>query len=109
MVRGRRPVRRMTRPTAGELGRVGRVTAFDGVIEHDPVVVVDDLALVTELDRPTEAALGDRAGVTIVQAHPPGRTVRDGSGQSLSGLGGDPSGRVEQVGQVVDRTAKPAT
>ena len=92
----------------GELGRVGRVAAFDGVVEHDPVVVVDDLALVAELDRPTEPALGDRAGVTIVQADPPGCTVRDGPGQPLPGLGGDPSGRVQQVGQVVDRTAQPA-
>ncbi len=29
----------------GELGRVGGVAAFDGVIEHDPVVVVDDWPL----------------------------------------------------------------
>ena len=39
----------------GELRCVGGVAAFDGVVEHDAVVVVDDLGLVAELDRPAQA------------------------------------------------------
>ena len=43
---------------------------MQGVVEHDPVVVVDDLRLVTELDRRAERALGNGPGVAVVQAHP---------------------------------------
>ena len=39
------------------LWRVGGVAAFDAVVEHDAVVVVDDLGLVAELDRPAGRAL----------------------------------------------------
>jgi hypothetical protein len=46
-----------------EWGCVGRAAAFDGVIDHHHSVVVDDLALVAELDQAAQAALGDRAGV----------------------------------------------
>jgi hypothetical protein len=77
----------------GELGCVGGVAAFDGVVEYDAVVVVDDLGLVAELDRPAQAALGDRAGVAVVQADPPDGPVRCDPGQPLSGLLGDPAGR----------------
>jgi hypothetical protein len=38
----------------------------DGVVEHDAVLVVHDLGLVTELDRPVESTLADRAGVGVV-------------------------------------------
>src|SRR5215207_6890175 len=47
----------------GELWRVGGVAALDGVVEHDAVVVVEDLGLVAELHRPAQPALGDRAGI----------------------------------------------
>ena len=67
-------------------GRVGRVAGLDVVVEHDPVVVVDDLGFVAELDRLPEPAFRDRAGVRVVQADPPGRTVGDGAGQPLPGL-----------------------
>jgi hypothetical protein len=91
----------------GELRRVGGVAALDGVVEHDAVVVVEDLGVVAELDRPPETALGDRAGIAVVQADPPGGPVRSGAGQPLAGLLGDAAGRGEQPGQVVDRTAQP--
>jgi hypothetical protein len=35
----------------GELRCVGGVAAFDGVVEHNTIVVVDDLSLVAELNR----------------------------------------------------------
>jgi len=57
----------------GELRRVGRVALLQVVVQHDAVLVVDDLSLVAELDRLTELALGDRAGVRVVQADPAGR------------------------------------
>ena len=52
----------------GELGCVGGVTDLDSVIEDDAVGVVEDLGLVTELDRLAEPALADRAGIGVVQA-----------------------------------------
>ena len=98
----------MTRCTAGaSLGHVGGVAALDGVVEHDAVVVVEDLGLVAELHRPPETALGDRAGIAVVQADPPGGPVRSGAGQPLAGLLGDAAGRGQQAGQVVDRAAQP--
>jgi len=52
---------------AGTSG-VGGVALVHAVVEHDPVDVVDHLGLVAELDRLTEAALGDR-GVEGDRAH----------------------------------------
>jgi hypothetical protein len=52
----------------GELGCVGGVTDLDSVIEDDVVGVVEDLGVVTELDRLAEPALADRAGIGVVQA-----------------------------------------
>jgi len=75
----------------------------------DAVLVVDDLRLVAELDRFTELALGDRTGVRVVQADPAGRTRRGGSGHPLPGLVRDPTGHLQQLGQVVHRPAQPAT
>ena len=60
----------------GKLRRVGRITLLHSVIQDDAVVVVDDLGVVSELDRPSEPSLGDRASVGIVQADPPGRPRR---------------------------------
>ena len=50
-----------------QLRRVSRVAHLDGMVEHDPVVVVADLGLVAEFDRFTQAALGDR-GVAVVRS-----------------------------------------
>ncbi len=68
-----------------QLRGVGRVALFQGVVQHDTVVVVDDLGLVAELNRFAQAALGDRAGVTVVQADPPGRPGRGHPAQPLPG------------------------
>jgi hypothetical protein len=54
-------------------GRVGGVAGFDGVVEHDPVVVVAYLGFEAELDRFAEPTLGDRPGLGVVQADPAGR------------------------------------
>jgi len=75
-----------------ELGRVGWVALVQGVVEHNPVVVVDDLGFVPELDRLAELALGEWVGVAVVQAHPAGRpragccrTGAAGSGRRSAG------------------------
>jgi hypothetical protein len=54
----------------GQPWRIGWVAGLDGVVEHDAVVVVDDLGLVAELDRLAQPALGDRPGIRVVQADP---------------------------------------
>jgi hypothetical protein len=56
------------------------------VVDHDPVLVVDDLGFVAELDRLAEAALADGTGVGVVQRHQPGRPVRGGAVDALTGL-----------------------
>ncbi len=76
------------------------------MIEHDPVVVVDDLGLVPELDGTPEAALGDGAGIGVVQADSSGRPIRSMSGDALAGLCHDLPRRLEQIGQVVDRAGQ---
>ena len=45
------------------VGASAGLPGFDGVVEHDAVVVVHNLGLVAELDRLAEAALGDRPDV----------------------------------------------
>jgi hypothetical protein len=47
---------------------VGRVAPLDGVVDDHPVVTFDQLRFVAELDRLTQPALADRAGVGVVQA-----------------------------------------
>lgn len=59
-----------------QLARIGRIAPLHTVIQHDSVVIVDDLALVPELDRLTETPFADRAGIAVVQADPPTRPVR---------------------------------
>ena len=73
----------------GELRRVGRVALLDGVVENDAVFVVGHLGLVAELDRFAQPALGDRPGVGVVQADPPGGALGCGPGQPLPGLRSD--------------------
>ena len=65
------------------------------------------LGLVAELDGLAQAALGDRAGVAVVQADPPGRPAGHRAGQPLTGLRGQCLGPLQQAGQVVDRPAHP--
>jgi len=91
----------------GKLWGVGRVALFDGEVQDHTVLVVSKLGLVTELDRLTQPALGDRAGVRVVQADPSGRSVRSHPGQPLPGLRGDLTRRGEKVGQVIDRAGEP--
>jgi hypothetical protein len=50
-----------------EVRTIGRVAALDGVVEHDAVVVVDNLSLVAELHRPAQAALRNWTGFPVVQ------------------------------------------
>lgn len=45
-----------------QLRRIGWVALLHSVIQHNPVIVVDDLGLVLKLDRLTEPTLGDRGG-----------------------------------------------
>ena len=85
-----------------ELWGVGGVAALNSVVNHDAVDVVHDLGFVAELDRAPEAAFGDRAGVSVMQADPPGRAVRSDTGQALAGLGGDAARRAQELDQVVD-------
>jgi hypothetical protein len=75
---------------------------LDGVVQDDAVVVVGDLGLVPELDGLAEPALGDRPGVRVVQAHPPGGPVRHRAGQPLSRLRGDLAGGFQQLRQIID-------
>jgi hypothetical protein len=93
----------------GEPGWVGGVAGLDVVVEDDAVVVVDDLGFVAELDRFAEPSLGDRAGVGVVQADSSSRPVWGGAGQPLTGLPGDPLGRFQQFGKVVDCPRQAAT
>ena len=92
-----------------QLWCVGGVSGLHVVIEHDAVVVVDDLPLVAELDGFAQPALGDRAGIAVVQADHPGRSVRGGPGDALPGLSDDPRGRLQQVRQVVHGAGQPTT
>ena len=73
----------------GQLRRIGRIALLHRVIQHDPVVIVDDLGLLPELDRLTEPALGDRAGITVVQADPPTRPIGGVAVHPLAGLRDD--------------------
>src|SRR5689334_8678969 len=64
-----------------QLGAVGGSAVFHGVVQDDTVVVVGDLGLVPELDRPVDAPLADRPGIGIVQADQPGGTGGELAGQ----------------------------
>jgi hypothetical protein len=37
------------------------------VVDHDPILIVDHLGLVTELDRLAEAALSNGTGIGVVE------------------------------------------
>src|SRR5258705_6452564 len=64
----------------GQLWCVGGVSGMHLVIHDDAVVVVDDLALGTELDGFPQPALGDRAGIAGVQADPPAGSIGGAAG-----------------------------
>ena len=60
------------------------------MIDDHAVFVVDDLGLVTELDRFAEPAFDDRTGITIVQRHDPRRAGRGAPvNDAFAGLGCD--------------------
>ncbi len=71
---------------------VGRVPDVYRVSEDDPVGVVDDLGLVTELDGLAEASFADRSSVGLMQRDEPGGAVglvgdgRDGGEAFVAGL-----------------------
>jgi hypothetical protein len=71
----------MTRPTAGASwgasGGLPRSTVWSTTM---PSPLSITWALWPELHRPAEPAFGDRAGIAVVQADPPGRPVRGGAG-----------------------------
>src|SRR5690349_14174292 len=80
-----------------QLWGVGRVACLDGVVDHDTVVVIGDLGFIAELDRFTQAALGDRTGIPVVQADPPGGAVGDLPRHPWPGLRDDLAGRGQQL------------
>ena len=55
---------------------VGGVPDVHGVIDDQPVGVVDDLRLVAELDGLAESSLADRSGVGFMERHEPGGSRR---------------------------------
>jgi hypothetical protein len=79
------------------------------VVQDDAVVVVEDLGLVAELDRPVDAAFADRPGFRVVQADQPAGPVRGLSGQPGAGLHGDPPGADDGGGQLGQRPTQPAS
>jgi len=92
----------------GQLRRVGRIALPHSAIQHDPIVVVDDLRRVPELDGAPEAALGDRAGIGVVQADSSGRPVRSMSGDALPGLCHDlPRRSSSSVRSLTARASRP--
>ena len=111
-VRGHRPHRPAEQgldpaDRRGQQRRVGRVAQVHAVVEHDPVDVVDDLALVAELHRLPEAALRDRAGVRVVQADQPAGRGRHHPAQPGPGLGDDLPGAAQDELQLGDRRDQP--
>src|ERR1700730_16119799 len=91
----------------GQLWCVGGVSDMQLVIHDDAVVVVDNLALVAEFDGFTQPALGDRAGIAVVQADHPGRAIGSPPGDPLPGLLGDLGGGFQQGRQVIDGAGPP--
>ena len=91
----------------GQLWCVGGVSDMQLVIHDDAVVVVDNLALVAEFDGFTQPALGDRAGIAVVQADHPGRAIGSPPGDPLPGLLGDLGGGFQQGRQVIDGAGQP--
>src|SRR5260370_16137156 len=90
----------------GELRAVGRVALLQAVIGDDPVVVVGDLGLVAELHGLAEPALGDRPGIPVMQADPPGRPVRHLPRPPLPALPPALPRPFQQPGQAADRPAR---
>jgi hypothetical protein len=91
----------------GELRAVGRVALLHGVIGDDPVVVAGELGVVLELDGLAEPAPGDRPGVWLVQADPPGRPVRHRAREPLPRLRRDLDGDLQQPGQALTPARPP--
>ena len=90
----------------GQLRGVCGVPDLNGVIEDDPVGVIDDLGFVAELDRCAQTSLADRAGIDIVQADQPARRLRHHPGQAATSLGHNTFGASDEGVQTVDRPAQ---
>jgi hypothetical protein len=59
------------------------------MVEHDPVLIVDDLGFVAELDWLAEPTFDDGTRVGIMQRHDACRTVRRDTGDPLASLSRD--------------------
>ena len=92
----------------GQLRCVRWVPGQHVVVEHDTVVVVDNLPLVTELHRFTQPALRARPGLLVKQADYPGRSVR-GDPADPQPLPDDPLGRRQQIRQIIHGAGQPAS
>jgi hypothetical protein len=84
------------------------VADLDGVIEDDPVGIVDDLGFVAELDRFAQAPFADRAGIEVMQADHPARRLGHHPAQAATGLGHNAFGASDEGVQTVDRPVQPA-
>jgi hypothetical protein len=91
--RGFRPVRLITRSTAGlsrgASGGLPGCTSWSSTIRS----WLSRPGLVPEIDRLAQPALPDRAGVRVIQTDPPSHTIGCGPGQPLPGLLDNPAGR----------------
>ena len=87
---------------------VGGVADVHGVIDDQPVGVVDDLGLVAELDRLAEASFADRSGVGFVQRHEPGRPGGLVTADPGAGLVDDPRGALDEHREVVEHAPHPS-
>ena len=81
---------------------VGGVADVHGVIDDQPVGVVDDLRLVAELDRLAETSLADRSGVGFVQRHEPGRPGGLVAADPGAGLVDDPLGALDEHREILE-------
>ena len=96
----RRLIRRIAGASWSASGGLPASTVWSTI---DAVFVVDDLCLVAELDRFAEPTLDDRAGIAVVQRHHPGCPVGGLPGETLPGLGGNPSRQLGRPSGVIDR------
>ena len=90
-----------------EAWRVGWHAGFEFEVDDDALAVVGDLGGVAELGRLGEAALADRAGVTVAQRHPSGLRRRHLSGETDAGLGDDLGERIEEMIEIGEHPTEP--
>jgi len=86
-----------------------RVSELDGVVEDDPVRVVDDLGFVAKLDRLAQLSFAYRTSIDILQANQPVRRFGHYPGQAAAGLRHDFLRTHHHGAQVVDRLGQSAS